>query len=109
MSTHGAPPPSEDRLVRFYTARTMQTGRRDPLRDLPAAYSHRPGDLAGELAAAGLVDVEVLGVEGPGWILFSPDPAQERVEALRDAARLCDGHADMTAAGAHLLAVARRA
>ena len=94
-------------------ARTMATGRGDPVGTLPDAFSHRPSDLAAELRDAGLVDVEVLGVEGPGWPLFTRDLAEERVEHLLEAAiraaRLYDGHAEMTAASAHLLAVGRRA
>jgi SAM-dependent methyltransferase len=93
-------------------ARTMATGRGDPVGGLPDAFSHRPSDLAAELRDAGLVDVEILGVEGPGWPLFTPDLPEDRVERLLPAAigaaRLCDGHREMTAASAHLLAVGRR-
>ena len=93
-------------------AETLASGRGAPVGTLPAAFSHRPSELAAELRDAGLVDVEVLGIEGPGWTLFTPDLAAERVEGLIDAAiraaRLCDGHADMTAASAHLLACGRR-
>ncbi len=91
---------------------TLASGRGDPVGSLPDAYSHRPSELAGELDQAGLVDVHVLGVEGPGWILFGSDLAEGRVDDLLDAAirtaRLFDGHPDMTAASAHLLAFGRR-
>ncbi len=91
---------------------TFASGRDDPVDCLPAAFSHRPSDLAAEFADAGLQDVEVLGIEGPGWILFTPDLAHDQAdELLRDAvaaARLCDGHLDTTAASAHLLACGRR-
>jgi len=55
----------------------------------------------------------VLGIEGPGWASFTPDLPSHRVETLLEdaigAARLCEGHAEMTAASAHLLACGRRA
>jgi hypothetical protein len=74
-------------------------------------FSHRPGELACELNEAGLVNVEILGIEGPGWMLFTPGLAEDRLEDLLEdalaAARLCDGHADITAASAHLLACGR--
>jgi SAM-dependent methyltransferase len=92
-------------------AQTLAAGHGDPIGTLPTAFSHRPTELAIELGAAGLSDIEVLGIEGPGWTLLSPDLPEERVEDLLDAAtraaRLCDGHPDITAASAHLLAVGR--
>lgn len=93
-------------------AETLDSGHGAPVGSLPAAFSHRVSDLAAELADAGLVEVEVLGIEGPAWTLFTPDLADDRVEGLLDAAiraaRLYDSHADMTAASAHLLACGRR-
>src|SRR6202012_162776 len=43
---------------------TLQTGIGDPIGALPAAFSHRPGELGRELRAAGIADVEVHGIEG---------------------------------------------
>lgn len=92
-------------------ARTLATGRYDGEHGFTTAYSHQPDELAAELAVAGLVGVEVLGIEGPGWILFSPDLEAEREEALVAAslrvARLYDGYPDMAGASAHLLACGR--
>lgn len=65
---------------------TLATGRDAPVGKLPAAFSHRPSELAAEFGAAGLVDVEVVGIEGPGWTLFRPDLPEDRVERLLDAA-----------------------
>lgn len=91
---------------------TLASGRGDPVGSLPDAYSHHPDELATELDQAGLVDVGVFGIEGPGWTLFTPDLAEDRADDLLDAAiraaRLCDGHPDMTATSAHLLAIGRR-
>lgn len=93
-------------------AETLASGRGDPVGRLPEAFSHRPSELVAEVLDAGLVEVEVLGIEGPGWTLFTPSLAEERVEGLLDAslraARLCDGHEEMTAVSAHLLACGRR-
>jgi len=93
-------------------AATFANGLEDPVGELPVAFSHRPRELAAELKDAGLVDVEALGIEGPGWPLFTPDLAEDRVEdLLKDAiaaARLCDGHPEMTAVSAHLLACGHR-
>lgn len=94
------------------TAATFASGVGDPVGWLPSAFSHSPDELAAELNDAGLGGVVVLGVEGPGWPLFTHDLREDRGDdLLADAlaiARLCDGHADMTAASAHLLACGRR-
>jgi SAM-dependent methyltransferase len=91
---------------------TFANGQHDPVGQLPAAFSHSPHELASELDVAGLEAVEVLGIEGPGWPLFTPDLTEERASDLLDdaiaAARLCDGHPEMTAVSAHLLACGRR-
>jgi hypothetical protein len=91
--------------------RTLATGRHDAADGFTTAYCHRPAELTAELAAAGLEDVEVFGVEGPGWPLLAPSLAAERVEALVTeclaAARLYDGYPDMAGASAHLLAHGR--
>lgn len=93
-------------------AATFASGRNAPVGELPAVFSHLRSELVSEFNDAGLRDVEVLGIEGPGWTLFTPDLAEDRVDGLLAAAiraaRLCDGHADMTAASAHLLACGRR-
>jgi SAM-dependent methyltransferase len=69
------------------------------------AYFHRPEELRAELLAAGLTDVGVHGVEGPGWLF----PAL--VEADPDVARWAAGAAELEplalALSAHLLAVGR--
>lgn len=93
-------------------AATLTTGRGDPKGKLPSAFSHRPQQLAEEMAAVGLVDVEVLGIEGPGWLLFAPDLTEDRavplVTAAACAARLYDGYPEMAAVSAHLLACGHR-
>ena len=63
-------------------AGTLATGYGDPLGDLPAAFSHRPQQLADEMAAAGLVDIEVLGIEGPGWCCSRPPRRRSALNGL---------------------------
>jgi SAM-dependent methyltransferase len=75
------------------------------------AYFHRPDELGSELSAAGFQRVQVLGVEGPGWVLPDLDARWER-PALRkdllDVARALEGEASILGASAHLLALGVR-
>jgi ubiquinone/menaquinone biosynthesis C-methylase UbiE len=75
------------------------------------AYFHRPDDLLQELESAGFRDVQVLGVEGPGWLLSDFDARWEN-EALRkdllDVARRLECEASIVGASAHLLGVGRK-
>lgn len=93
-------------------AATLATGCGDPLGNLPSAFSHRPQQLTDEMAAAGFADVEVIGIEGPGWVLFQRDLTEERAAALVSAAacaaRLYDSYPEMAGASAHLLACGQR-
>jgi ubiquinone/menaquinone biosynthesis C-methylase UbiE len=72
------------------------------------AYFHRPDDLRRELAAAGFADVQVLGVEGPGWILSDFD-ARWADAALRrdmlDVAERLEAEPSIIGASAHLVGV----
>lgn len=74
------------------------------------AYFHEPAELAGEVAAAGLGNVEVFNIEGPGFLVGNfaerwADPG--RREALLEAARLVERDPTMIGASSHLLAVGR--
>lgn len=93
-------------------AAVLGNGVGDPVGSLPGAFSHRPSDLVDELRSAGATDVELFGIEGPGWMLFAPDLPEDRAESLlgtaMSAAALFDGHPDMAASSTHLLAVAAR-
>jgi GrpB-like predicted nucleotidyltransferase (UPF0157 family)/ubiquinone/menaquinone biosynthesis C-methylase UbiE len=76
-----------------------------------SAYFHTPEGLAEEIAAAGFADVQVLGVEGPGWILTDfderwKDSARRRV--ILDTARALENAPSIVGASAHLLGVARK-
>ena len=74
------------------------------------AYFHRPEDLIVELEAAGLADVRVFGVEGPGWLIADfesrwADPAQ-RADIMA-VARALESETAIRGVSAHLLGVAR--
>jgi SAM-dependent methyltransferase len=90
---------------------TVESGIGDPHGALPHAYSHRPAELIAEAEQAGMTDIQLFGVEGPGWILFSSSSQEDQrrlVEDARRVARLLDGQADVAGASAHLLVVGRR-
>jgi ubiquinone/menaquinone biosynthesis C-methylase UbiE len=75
------------------------------------AYLHRPDDLADELREAGLNVDELLGVEGPGWLLQQFNRAwndDDQRARLLEIATLVESERDLIAASTHLLAVARR-
>ena len=105
-----------DPLFRAMVDQDLKTGQhRNPRPEqrpewFTTAYFHDPAGLAEEVAAAGL-DVEaVLGIEGPGWMIWRErwdDPAQQA--ALLDAARAVERDPAIQAASAHLMLVARRA
>ena len=64
-------------------------------------FFHRPDELRAELEAAGFAVEELLGVEGPGWLVGEPP-------ASLVAAELADPYPELLALSAHLLAVGRR-
>ena len=75
------------------------------------AYFHRPDDLRAEMKAAGFVDVRILGVEGPGWILSDfeerwQDPALRW--DLIEVAQALEEEPTILGASAHLLGIGRK-
>lgn len=75
------------------------------------AYFHRPEDLHAEMTAAGFVDVNVYGVEGPAWILPDFDARWEDA-ALRndilDVARRLESEPSILGVSAHLLGIGHK-
>jgi len=75
------------------------------------AYLHRPEDLLRELREAGFASVEVLGIEGPGWML--PDfEARWSDDAMRrdllETARLLESEPAVVGASAHIMGIGRK-
>jgi ubiquinone/menaquinone biosynthesis C-methylase UbiE len=64
-------------------------------------FFHRPDELRAELEATGFAVEELLGVEGPGWLVGEPPTSLL-------AAELADPYPELLALSAHLLAVGRR-
>jgi ubiquinone/menaquinone biosynthesis C-methylase UbiE len=94
----------------------LATQIHDGKKAFTTAYFHTGGQLRGEVAAAGFVDAEVFGIEGPAWALLA---AAERntgqsfresdlFESVLTAARMAEPHSELLAASSHLLAVGRR-
>lgn len=83
----------------------------DDERYFTTAYFHRPDELSSELIAAGFHDVEVLGIEGPGWMLEDFDARWEDPAARHDlleVARALETAPSTIGVSPHLLAVGRR-
>ena len=75
------------------------------------AFFHRPEELTGEVTDAGFDLVDLLGVEGPAWLL--PDlerrwADEAERERLIETARAVEREPTLLGIHAHLLAVARR-
>jgi ubiquinone/menaquinone biosynthesis C-methylase UbiE len=75
------------------------------------AYFHMPRELEDEVKEAGFAQVELLGVEGPGWLLTDldlrwADPAQR--QQILDAARAIEREPTLMGLHAHILAIGRK-
>jgi hypothetical protein len=75
------------------------------------AFFHHPEELKAEVSAAGLRLEELVGIEGPSWLLpdvevrWKDDGRRERLLA---AARAVEREPSLLGLSAHLVAVARR-
>ncbi|MGW5349137.1 class I SAM-dependent methyltransferase [Streptomyces sp. NPDC004031] len=94
----------------------LATASYDDRRGFTVSYFHRAEELAAELRAAGLHDVQVFGIEGPSWSLLKAvehatgaPPADALVRSALTAARLAEPYPELLAASSHLLAVGRAA
>lgn len=75
------------------------------------AYFHRPGELSREFLAAGFRVLEVLAIEGPGWLARDfdrlwNDPQQR--ERLLAAVRKVEREPSVLGASAHVMAIGRQ-
>ena len=88
---------------------TVRTGRHDPAIGFTTAYFHEPDELRAEFGAAGLEDVAVVAIEGPGYPMLkradAPESASDAVFASALAlAREVEAHPGLMQASSHLLA-----
>jgi ubiquinone/menaquinone biosynthesis C-methylase UbiE len=96
-------------------ARDLEEGQhRNPTRNpkyFTDAFFHRPGELSRDLLAAGFQVLEVVAVEGPGWLardfdrLWS-DPVQR--ERLLAAVQKVEREPSVIGASAHVMAIGRK-
>ena len=92
----------------------VRTGHLDPLH--PGGFSgylHRPTELATEIADAGLHQVELVSIEGPGGYLADPDLKERWADPgaralVLDVARRLEAVPELSGFGSHLMVVARR-
>jgi len=89
-----------------------RTGRMPPLSPSGfGGYCHRPAQLRAEVTSAGLEPIDLLGVEGPTYLLA--DLAERMAdgkgrEAVLDTARAVERVPELLGASSHLLVVAKR-
>ncbi len=75
------------------------------------AFMHLPRQLRQEVSAVGFAEVEVVSIEGPGYLVSNFDERwadDVRREALISAARLVENDPELLALGSHLMAVGHR-
>jgi len=75
------------------------------------AYFHRPGEMSRELLAAGFLVVEVVAIEGPGWLARDfdrlwNDPVQR--ERLLTVVRKIEREPSILGVTAHIMAIGRK-
>lgn len=89
----------------------LTTGDHDERLSFVTAHFHTADELRTEVAAAGLHDIDVYGVEGPVWPALD-EAGLSAFDGLVDAAvrcaRLVESDPALVNASAHLLAVARK-
>jgi ubiquinone/menaquinone biosynthesis C-methylase UbiE len=87
--------------------KAIETGEHDTRLGFTTAYFHLPAELAAELAEAGLIDVDVLGVEGPSGPGLDAH-GLEQIDAFLPSALACARIAErdpaLIATSAHFLA-----
>lgn len=88
----------------------IATGDYDGHAGFTATHWHTADELRGEFVTAGLVDVEVYGIEGPAWPALDVAGAEEfgqRIAAALHCARLVERDPLLVNVSAHLLAIGR--
>ena len=106
----------DEATVRRTSEGSLATGRHDARLGFTTAYFHRPEELRDEFMAAELEAVQLMAIEGPGWLLLpgEPDPDYDRpldpalVAGASHCAAAVENEPALLGASAHLLAVGRR-
>jgi hypothetical protein len=84
----------------------FETGDHDPELGFTDVHFHLPAELHEEVAAAGVVGVQVLGIEGPLWTAVDAGgETEELFESALRAARMTETEPSLLGANPHLLAV----
>jgi 2-polyprenyl-3-methyl-5-hydroxy-6-metoxy-1,4-benzoquinol methylase len=101
-----------DEAVLQSVRQTVRTGEHDPALGFTTAYFHTADEIRAEFASAGLLDVRVLGVEGPGYSVLklagAPAELTEAVYAsVWQLARETEEHPGLIEANSHLLTIGR--
>ena len=90
----------------------VRTGRLTPLQPGGfSGYCHRPADLQAEVAEAGLREMTLLSIEGPGAYLVDVDERWATAagrELVLDVARRLEAVPELAGMGSHLMLVAER-
>jgi len=105
----------DDREFAPILARDLEDGQhRNPTGNpiyFTDAYFHRPGEMSRELLAAAFQVVEIVAIEGPGWLARDferlwNDPAQR--ERLLDVIRKVEREPSVMGASSHIMAIGRK-
>jgi ubiquinone/menaquinone biosynthesis C-methylase UbiE len=84
----------------------LANGQHDPSLGFTDVHFHLPEELREEVAAAGVPDVQVLGIEGPLWTAVDAGGGREDLfESAVRAARMTETEPSLLGANPHLLAV----
>ncbi|MGW3913234.1 class I SAM-dependent methyltransferase [Streptomyces sp. NPDC005070] len=100
--------------IRESVSKILETSVYDGVRGFTLSYFHRAEELEAELAASGLTEVQVFGIEGPAWSLVKAaeqqpgeGPTDELIASAMEAARMAEPYPELLAASSHLLAVGK--
>ena len=107
--------PLDDPAFRSIVERDLASGQHRNPTSRPdwftTAFFHHPDELMFEVSQAGLALLELVGLEGPAWLLPDLDERwadAERRERALAAARVVEREPTLLGLSAHLLAMARR-
>lgn len=95
-------------ILRRDLAEGLHINETGELKYFTTAAFHRPAELKAEMQAAGFAEVEVLGVEGPGWLARDFDERwqdERRRARLLELTRRVETEADILGCSLHLLGV----